>query len=131
MRSIWSALSPSRFDPTLAQQTPGFKPQRCPTRSDQRLPGTPTEFAPGWEFETPARKRGELEVCLPISSVGQRSEPLHRLFLNAPACSGPEGFVLGLVTGAATVAIVYGLSCGADLVQNWALFSAGVATLIR
>lgn len=65
------------------------------------------------------------------SNTDQAQEPLSRLCLGEPACSGPEGFVLGLLTAAAVLGMGYGLSCSLQLVQNWPLFSTGIATLIR
>ena len=45
--------------------------------------------------------------------------------------SGREGMLLGLLALAAAVAIGYGFSCLVELVQNWALFGAGVERLIQ
>lgn len=65
------------------------------------------------------------------TTAGDCREPLPQLYLSAPACSGPEGFVLGLITAAAVLSVFYGVNCGLQLVQNWSLFSSGIATLIR
>ena len=45
--------------------------------------------------------------------------------------SGREGMLLGLLMLVAAVAIGYGFSCLVDLVQNWAVFGAGVGRLIQ
>ena len=45
--------------------------------------------------------------------------------------SGREGMLLGLLALAAAVAIGYGFSCLVELVQNWAVFGAGVGRLMQ
>jgi hypothetical protein len=42
-----------------------------------------------------------------------------------------ERFMLALLAAAAVAGIGYGFICLLNLVQNWAVFHAGVATLVQ
>ncbi len=51
--------------------------------------------------------------------------------IHPPRTLPGEKLFLGLLTLAATIGVVYGFWCLVDLVQNWALFRAGVGRLIQ
>jgi len=61
----------------------------------------------------------------------QRSGKTQALLMPSRRGSGREGMLLGLLTLAAAVAIGYGFYCLVELVQNWALFGAGVERFIQ
>ena len=86
-----------------------------------------TVFAGSRDLRT-AQIQGTLAPEPEVTNAA-RSAPAFYICL--PKSSGPEGFLLGLVAGAAFLAIAYSFFCGIQLIQHWALFSAGVEKLIQ
>ncbi|HWW01777.1 MAG TPA: hypothetical protein VNZ64_18910 [Candidatus Acidoferrum sp.] len=64
-----------------------------------------------------------IEIRRSAKPVTLRIHPYHSL----PG----EKFLMALLALAAAIGVAYGFSCLVDLVQNWALFGAGVGRLIQ
>ncbi len=108
-----------------------FSPASMPNHFITLTRPAPAEWLPA---PPPRRQTNDLK---PQSANSVRSARVVSIGNTRPAIAGtPNGrfterFFLGLLAGAAVVAITYGFSCMADLVQNWALFNAGVERLIQ
>ena len=88
---------------------------------DLRIPRR--EPFPAW-LPVPAPRRVRTAPQRPLSKP-------HSLLMPSRGESGLEKLFLGLLVVAAVIGVGYGFSCLVDLVQNWALFGAGVGHLIQ
>jgi hypothetical protein len=113
--------SPSRWD-AVVLCTPATAPSNL--RLDGRI-GRP------WGSGEALLTGDPQDTLTADSNVSEPGKQGPSFYMSLPGCSASEGFVLGLVTGAAFVGIAYGFLCGVHLVQNWALFGSGIARLLQ
>jgi len=113
--------SPSRWDADVLS-TPATAPSNL--RLDGRIGGP-------WGSGEALLTGDPQDTLIADSNVSEPGKQGPSFYMSLPGCSASEGFVLGLVTGAAFVGIAYGFLCGVHLVQNWALFGSGIARLLQ